>query len=69
MKLARSASVTVVDCDVRSDSVRATSVTLRSTATPEENSTIPKNIVSMIGTMTANSTADAAAVVADEARE
>src|SRR5436853_6277212 len=57
VKLARSVSVTAVDCDVRSDSVRATSVTLRSTATADENSTTPKNSVSMSGTITANSTA------------
>ena len=50
-------SLTDVDCDVRSDSVRAISVTLRSTATPDENSTVPKNITSMTGTMTANSVA------------
>ncbi len=56
-KLVRSALVTEVDCEVRSDSVRAISVTLRSTATPEENSTVPKNITSMIGTMMANSVA------------
>src|SRR5882757_1373931 len=56
-KLLRSVSVTVVDCEVRSESVRATSVTLRSTATPDENSTIPKNITSMSGTITANSVA------------
>src|SRR5437762_1879753 len=57
VKLVRSVSVTLDDCDVRSDSVRATSVTLRSTATPDENSITPKNSVSMIGTITANSTA------------
>ncbi|OIQ63146.1 hypothetical protein GALL_553140 [mine drainage metagenome] len=56
-KFVMSLSATVVDCDVRSDSVRAISVTLRSTATPEENSTVPKNITSMIGTITANSVA------------
>src|SRR3954453_6742807 len=56
-KLVRSLSGTEVDCDVRSDSVRATSVTLRSTATPDENSITPKNSVSMSGTITANSTA------------
>src|SRR5882724_96978 len=50
-------SVTEMFCDVRSDSVLATIVTLRSTATPEENSTVPKNITSMTGTMTANSVA------------
>ena len=52
-----SVSATEVDCEVRSDSVRAISVTLRSTATPDENSTVPKNITSMIGTITANSVA------------
>ena len=57
VKLARSVSVTLLDCDVKSDIVRATSVTLPSTATPEENSTTPKNIVSMSGTTTANSIA------------
>src|SRR5947208_15915270 len=57
VKLVRSVSVTLDDCDVRSDSVRATSVTLRSTATPDENSITPKNSVSIIGTITANSTA------------
>src|ERR1700716_819908 len=57
VKSVRRASVTHDDCDVRSDSVRATSVTLRSTATPDENSITPKNSVSMIGTITANSTA------------
>src|SRR3982074_2932330 len=56
-KLLRSVSVTVVDCEVRSESVRATSVTLRSTATPEENSTTPKNIVSINGTIMTNSVA------------
>src|SRR5438876_9432444 len=57
VKLVRSVSVTADDCDTRSDIVRATSVTLRLTATPEENSTVPKNIVSISGTMKANSTA------------
>src|SRR5436309_2107298 len=57
VKFVRSVSVTVVDCDVRSDSVRATSVTLRSTATPDENSTVPKNIVSISGTIMTNSVA------------
>src|SRR6187402_2344705 len=56
-KPARSVSPTAVDCDVRSDSVRAINVTLRLTATPDENSTVPKNITSMTGTMTANSVA------------
>src|SRR6188474_2400405 len=56
-KPARSVSLTDVDCDVRSDRVRAIRVTLRSTATPDENSTVPKNITSMTGTMTANSVA------------
>ena len=37
-KLVSWVSVTEVFCDVRSDSVRAISVTLRSTATPDENS-------------------------------
>src|SRR3954451_9746434 len=56
-KLLRSLSATEVDCEVRSDIVRATSVTLRSTATPDENSTIPKNIVSISGTIMTNSVA------------
>src|SRR4051794_36127685 len=56
-KLPKSVSVTVVDCEVRSESVRATSVTLRSTATPEENSTTPKNIVIINGTIMTNSVA------------
>src|SRR5664279_3510513 len=56
-KLVTSESATDVDWDVRSESVRATSVTLRSTATPDENSTVPKYITSMIGTITANSVA------------
>src|ERR1700690_578451 len=56
-KLVVSESATDVDWDVRSESVRATSVTLRSTATPDENSTVPKNITSMIGTISANSVA------------
>src|ERR1700738_19267 len=50
-------SSTVFDWETRSDIVRAMIVTLRSTATPDENSTIPKNITSMIGTITANSVA------------
>src|SRR5882672_4616714 len=49
--------VTFSDCEVRSESVRATSATLRFTATHEENSTVPKNIASINGTMTANSVA------------
>src|ERR1043166_3535556 len=56
-KLLRSLSAIEADCEVRSDSVRATSVTLRSTATPEENSTVPKNIVSISGTIITNSVA------------
>src|SRR5690349_525130 len=59
-KLVMSASPTDVDCDVRSDSVRAISVTLRSTATADENSTVPKNITSISGTITANSVAASA---------
>src|SRR4051812_22360591 len=50
-KLLRSVSVTEVDCEVRSESVRATSVTLRSTATPDENSTTPKNTPIIRGTI------------------
>src|ERR1700692_4893223 len=56
-KLLMSVSETVVDCDVRSDRVLAIIVTLRSTATPDENSTVPKNSTSMSGTITANSVA------------
>src|SRR3569833_1613805 len=56
-KLVMSLSATEVDCEVRSDSVRAISVTLRSIATAEENSTVPKNITSISGTITANSVA------------
>ena len=56
-KLVSWVSVTLVFCDVRSDSVRAISVTLRSTATPDENSSMPKNSTSITGTITANSTA------------
>src|SRR5216684_5586548 len=55
--LVRSVSSTFVDCETRSDSVRATCVTLRFTATPDENSTTPKNITSMTGTIMANSIA------------
>src|SRR5882724_813942 len=50
-------SVTEMFCEVRSDSVRAISVTLRSIAMPEENSTVPKNSTSIRGTIMANSTA------------
>src|ERR1700730_10092736 len=50
-------SVTAVFCEARSASVRAISDTLRSTATPEENSTVPKNITSISGTMRLNSVA------------
>ena len=57
LKLMRSVSVTVEDCDTRSDRLRAASVTLRLAATPEENSTVPKNSVSINGTTKANSTA------------
>src|ERR1700753_3566042 len=56
-KLVMSASPTEADCEVKSESVRAVSVTLRSTAIAEENSTTPKNITSMIGTSMANSIA------------
>src|ERR1700730_2603321 len=55
--LVRSVSSTFVDCETRSDSVRAACVTLRFTATPDENSTTPKNITSMTGTIMANSIA------------
>src|SRR5258708_5913761 len=51
------ASVTAVFCEVRSDSVRAMMPILRSTATAEQNSTVPKNAISMIGTTIANSVA------------
>ncbi len=50
-------AVTEVFCEVRSARVRAISDTLRSDATPEENSTVPKNITSISGTMKANSVA------------
>src|ERR1700738_1912009 len=50
-------SATVFDWETTSDIVRAMIVTVRSSATPDENSTIPKNITSMIGTITANSVA------------
>src|SRR5207244_5739777 len=56
-KLVKSAAATAVEREVRSESVRATSVTLRSTATPLENSTVPKNSTNIIGTTTANSVA------------
>src|ERR1700712_1116735 len=56
-KLLRSVSATDIDCEVRSESVRATSVTLRSTATPDENSTTPKNITIISGTIMTNSVA------------
>src|ERR1700730_1241581 len=55
--LVRSVSSTFVDGETRSDSVRAACVTLRFTATPDENSTTPKNITSMTGTIMANSIA------------
>src|SRR5258708_37404322 len=51
--------VTAVDCATRSDSVRDTIVTLRSIATPLESSTMPKYMVSIIGVISANSTAAA----------
>jgi len=63
-----SESVSVVDCDVRSDSVRAINVTLRSIATADENSTVPKNITSISGTMTANSVAASARLSATKSR-
>src|ERR1700675_953029 len=56
-KLVSWVSVTEMFCEVRSESVRAISVTLRSTAMPDENSTVPKNITSITGAMTANSIA------------
>ena len=56
-KLVNWVSLTEIFCDVRSESVRAISVTLRLTATPDENSLVPKNNTSMIGTIMANSTA------------
>src|ERR1700712_2279641 len=56
-KLVNWVSVTERFCDVRSDSVRAISVTLRLTATPDENSSVPKNSSSMTGTTMANSIA------------
>src|SRR2546423_14001383 len=57
LKLAMSRLVTVEDCDTRSDRLRADSVTLRLDAMAEENSTSPKNIVSINGAMNANSIA------------
>src|SRR5215510_11369144 len=57
LKLPMSRSVTLEDCDTRSDRLRADSVTLRMDAIAEPNSTIPKNIVSINGTMNANSIA------------
>ena len=65
-KLVSWVSVTVVFCDVRSDSVRAISVTLRSTATPDENSSVPKNSTSISGTITANSIGSDTALVAEQ---
>ncbi len=56
-KVEMSASATEVDCEVKSDRVRAISVTLRFTAIAEQNSTVPKNITSISGTMKANSVA------------
>src|SRR6478735_4747994 len=53
----RSASATLMLCDVRSESVRATWVALRSTAMADENSTTPKYNTTMIGKIMANSTA------------
>src|ERR1700709_2621200 len=50
-------SVTAMFCDVRSDSVRAISVTLRLTAIPDENSSVPKNRISITGRTMANSVA------------
>src|SRR6185369_16891894 len=56
-KLLISVSATVMLCDVRSESVRATWVALRSTAIADENSTTPKYSTTMIGKIMANSTA------------
>src|SRR6266516_2874329 len=56
-KLVRSASATLGIWDVKSESVRATVLALRFAAIPDESSTTPKNIASMTGTITANSTA------------
>src|SRR6476620_11587044 len=56
-KLASWVSVTEMFCEVRSDSVRAITVTLRSIASADENSTVPKNSTSISGTIIANSTA------------
>src|SRR5882724_1642795 len=50
-------SVTEMFCDVKSDSVRAISVTLRLTAIPDANSSVPKNRISITGTTMANSMA------------
>jgi hypothetical protein len=49
--------VSEVFCEVRSARVRAIGDTLRSDATPEQSSTVPKNITSISGTMKANSVA------------
>src|ERR1044072_5328592 len=56
-KLVNWSSVTLVFCDVRSDSVRAISVTLRSTATPAANSLVPTSNAAISGMIMANSTA------------
>ena len=50
-------AVTEVFCEARSARVRAINDTLRSDATPEQSSTVPKNITSISGTMKANSVA------------
>lgn len=63
-----SVSASVVDCDVKSDRVRAINVTLRSIAMADENSTVPKNITSISGTMTANSVAASARRSATKSR-
>ena len=56
-KLVNLSSSTEVFCDVRSDSVRAISVTLRSTATPAANSLVPTSNMAMSGMIMANSMA------------
>src|SRR3569832_98489 len=56
-KLVRSESVTTAAWEVKSDAVRAIDVTLRLIEIADENSTVPKNSTSMIGTTMANSVA------------
>ena len=60
--------VSEVFCEVRSARVRTISDTLRSDATPEQSSTVPKNITSISGTITANSVAASARLSAAKSR-